>query len=148
LFSKYSTIYLSFDINKMKMKIFANGEFAKRIEELSGQNIFSCYQCGKCSAGCPILPAMDIIPNQIIRLIQLGKKDEVLSSKTPWLCASCLTCSVRCPKGIDLARIMESLRITNLQAKGDFLKLSGFSEKLLLELPQQALVSSFRKFTY
>jgi len=85
--------------------------FMSTIEKMSGQNIRLCYQCGKCSAGCPICQEMDASPNQIIRYIQLGLKEQSLSKNTIWLCASCQTCSTRCPQQLDLAKIMDSLRI-------------------------------------
>lgn len=80
------------------------------VERQSRQNVLDCYQCGKCSAGCPADYAMDLGPRQIIRAIQLGLKKEVLGSSTIWLCVSCETCSARCPAKIDIARVMESLR--------------------------------------
>ncbi len=81
------------------------------VEKQSGQRIFDCYQCGKCSAGCPVDYAMDLGPRQIMRLIQLGQKKDVMQSSTIWLCVSCETCSSRCPAKIDIAKVMESLRI-------------------------------------
>jgi heterodisulfide reductase subunit C len=81
------------------------------VEKQSGQRIFDCYQCGKCSAGCPVDYAMDLGPRQIMRAIQLGLKKEVMQSTTIWLCVSCETCSSRCPAKIDIAKVMESLRI-------------------------------------
>lgn len=81
------------------------------VEKQSGQHIFDCYQCGKCSAGCPVDYAMDLGPRQIMRYIQMGLKKEVMQSTTIWLCVSCETCSSRCPAKIDIAKIMESLRI-------------------------------------
>lgn len=81
------------------------------VEKQSGQHIFDCYQCGKCSAGCPVDYAMDLGPRQIMRYIQMGLKKEVMQSTTIWLCVSCETCSSRCPAKIDIARVMESLRI-------------------------------------
>ncbi|MFQ5866923.1 MAG: 4Fe-4S dicluster domain-containing protein [bacterium] len=85
-------------------------KFVREIEAESKTRIFHCYQCGKCSAGCPIAYEMDYTPNQIIRMIQLGMKDTVLSSNTIWLCASCITCSVRCPREIEIAEVMDVLR--------------------------------------
>jgi heterodisulfide reductase subunit C len=81
------------------------------VEKQSGQHIFDCYQCGKCSAGCPIDYAMDLGPRQIMRYIQMGLKKAVMQSTTIWLCVSCETCSSRCPAKIDIAKVMESLRI-------------------------------------
>lgn len=82
----------------------------KRIEELSGQKISACFQCEKCTNGCPVTFAMDIVPHKAIRLLHLGLVNEVLRSDTIWVCASCETCSTRCPNDIDIARIMDTLR--------------------------------------
>lgn len=84
--------------------------FLKILQNDCGEKISHCYQCGKCSAGCPISFQMDYLPNQIIRMVQLGMEEQVLSSRTIWLCASCLTCSARCPREIDIAEIMDYLR--------------------------------------
>ncbi len=80
------------------------------VEKDCGEKVSHCYQCGKCSAGCPISFEMDYLPNQIMRMVQLGMEKQVLSSRTIWLCASCLTCTVRCPREIDIAEIMDYLR--------------------------------------
>lgn len=84
------------------------------LEELShesGVEFNKCYQCGKCTAGCPVAFAMDKTPREIMRLLQLSMTDEALKSQTIWLCASCQTCSVRCPREVDIATVMESARI-------------------------------------
>jgi heterodisulfide reductase subunit C len=122
-------------------------EFVKKVEELSGQSLLSCYQCGKCSAGCPMSFAMDLLPNQIIRLMQLGLEDDIAKANTIWLCASCITCSVRCPRGVDLARVMEALRAIALRNKTDYVYLTGIPQDMIADLPQIAMVSSFRKHT-
>ena len=122
-------------------------DFAKKVEEISGETLPSCYQCGKCSAGCPMSSAMDLMPNQIVRLVQLGLEDDIANSKTIWLCASCLTCAARCPRGVDLAKIMEALRLLTLRKSIDRVNISEIPEETVAELPQLALVGSFRKLT-
>jgi heterodisulfide reductase subunit C2 len=124
-----------------------NSGFIKKITEVSGQNVYQCYQCGKCSAGCPMASAMDILPNQVIRLAQLGLEEDIVSSKTIWLCASCLTCDARCPKGVDLSKIMEAMRLLTLRKNKNHIDLSKLPPKTIAEMPQIALVSSFRKLT-
>jgi len=69
-----------------------------KIEKEAGTSINLCYQCGKCSAGCPVGFAMDYTPRQVIRLLQLGLVNEALSAESIWICASCETCSARCPR--------------------------------------------------
>jgi heterodisulfide reductase subunit C len=87
----------------------------KLVQELSEQDVKDCYQCGKCSAGCPIAADMDLQPNQVIRLLQLGLVDDALRSRTIWLCASCETCTTRCPREVDLAAVMDALRNLSFQ---------------------------------
>lgn len=122
------------------------GDFVRQIETTSGQQLLVCNQCGKCSAGCPVAFEMDILPNQVIRLAQLGIED-VLESKTIQICTSCLTCMARCPKGIDLSKVMEALRIISLERSGNLLETSDISPELLAELPQLAIIGGFRKFS-
>ena len=81
----------------------------------SGLNIQDCYQCQKCSAGCPVAFAMDYKPNQVMQMVLLGMKERVLSCKTIWVCASCYTCSTRCPNDIDIAGVMDWLRQSALR---------------------------------
>ena len=69
-----------------------------------------CYQCGKCSAGCPVTEEMDLLPHQLMHLLALGQEDRVLASNTAWICASCYTCATRCPNNIDITGVMDDLR--------------------------------------
>jgi heterodisulfide reductase subunit C len=117
------------------------------VEEISGQNIFDCYQCGNCSSGCPMVDYMDITPNQVMRFTQLGAADEVLRSKTIWICSTCLQCSSRCPKGIDVAAVMEAFRNINLRKRIGRVTPDSIDAQTRTELPPIALVSAFRKMT-
>ncbi len=121
--------------------------FVKRVESLSAQDLMACYQCGRCSAGCPMATYMDILPNQIIRFAQMGLRDELLNSEAIWLCVSCLTCNSRCPKGVRIAEVIESLRQILLRTRQDHLRVEELSEEELESIPPIALVSSMRKFT-
>ena len=86
-------------------------DLAREIKERSGENVFLCYQCKKCTAGCPVAPYFDLTPNEVLRACQFGQADLVLNSRTISICAACETCSTRCPQGIDIARIMDELEI-------------------------------------
>ena len=124
------------------------GELLKQVKELSEQNLQACYQCGKCSAGCPSIEAMDVMPSQLIRLVQLGQVEKALATKTIWLCAACHTCKVRCPKGVDLAKIMEALRQIVLRENVNYVHPNAIPEEELEHLPQIALIANFRKLTH
>ncbi|SFM64377.1 4Fe-4S dicluster domain-containing protein [Thermodesulforhabdus norvegica] len=87
-----------------------NYEFAERIPEGFGQKVTLCYQCRKCTAGCPLAFAMDVPPDRIIRLVVLGLEEKVLKSRALWICSSCQTCTTRCPNGIDIAGIIDELK--------------------------------------
>jgi heterodisulfide reductase subunit C len=132
-------------INISRKKI--RDSFVDKVQELSGQNLLACYQCGKCSAGCPAVSDMDILPNQIIRLAQLGLKDELLASTAIWICASCMTCNSRCPKGINIAEVIEALRQILLRKREDHLQVEKLSDKEKEDIPPIALISSMRKYT-
>jgi heterodisulfide reductase subunit C2 len=85
--------------------------FINKVREESGQNPSLCYQCGNCTAGCPYTDYFDYPVSQVMRLLQAGQKDRILNSKAIWLCATCETCTTRCPCQIDVAGIMDTLRI-------------------------------------
>lgn len=121
-------------------------DFVCQVEMISGQNLLACNQCGKCSAGCPVAFSIDVLPSQVIRFAQLGI-EEVLKSQTIWTCAACLTCVSRCPKGIDLPRVMEALRLISMQRDGDQMDAQQLSADVVGDVPQLALIGGFRKFT-
>jgi heterodisulfide reductase subunit C len=122
-------------------------EFIKKVQELSGQNLQLCYQCGLCTGNCPAIANMDISPRRIIELARLGLEEEIASSKTVWICASCLACAVNCPRGFDLAKVMEAIRLLTLRKNIDHVRPEDIPPQERSDLPQIAMVSGLRKFT-
>jgi heterodisulfide reductase subunit B len=80
----------------------------------TGSNPYKCYQCVKCTSGCPLADEFDLAPHQVMRSVQFDD-DSVLESRAIWLCVSCQTCSTRCPQQIDVAGVMDTLRIESRQ---------------------------------
>ena len=122
-------------------------DFVRKVKELSGQNLELCYQCGMCSGNCPAASNMDISPRLIIEMARLGLEEEIAGSKTVWTCASCLACAVNCPRGFDLARVMEAIRLLTLRKNIDRIRPEDIPPQERSELPQIAMVSGLRKFT-
>lgn len=129
-------------LNKEKLQ----SELLRSLKEISAQKIMSCYQCGKCTAGCPLADKMDFVPNEMMRLAMLGEIEDLLKSKAIWLCTSCFQCGTRCPKGIEVHRVFEALRSLALRNGINRTDIEELPEELLDEMPQQAIVAGFRKF--
>src|SRR5574341_617087 len=91
------------------LTVTIHSDLAQRVQGELGQNVYLCYQCVKCTSGCPVAEFFDWQPNQVMRALQLGQEDIALGAQTPWLCASCQTCTTRCPQGLDITAIMEFL---------------------------------------
>ena len=93
-----------------------NQDFVQTVEALSREPILLCFHCHKCTAGCPVVEEMDYGPDRILRMVQLGEKEKLLRSRDIWLCAACETCGTRCPNDIDIARVMDALRLEALRS--------------------------------
>lgn len=106
-------------------------------EKINGVPIQCCYHCRKCTAGCPLAFAMEYNPNKVIKMIQMGRKQEVLNSSSIWLCVSCETCITRCPNEVDIARMMDVLRQTAIESG------VGAKEKNILKF-HEAFLSNIR----
>lgn len=94
-----------------------NSKLLSEVERRSGTLVSRCLQCHKCSTGCPTAPEMDYMSSQVMRLIVLGQEDELLKSKAIWMCASCEACTTRCPMEIDIAGVMDVLRMMAIERK-------------------------------
>ncbi|RKZ01699.1 MAG: heterodisulfide reductase [Candidatus Hydrothermota bacterium] len=122
-------------------------EKVRKVIELSGEDFYACYQCGRCTSGCPAAPFMDIMPNQITKYLQLGMVDELLESNAIWVCFSCYNCVTWCPKGVDIGKLTEALRLLRLRENIDYVKIEELQPEVVGELPPIALVGGFRKLT-
>jgi heterodisulfide reductase subunit C len=122
-------------------------EFIERVEKLSGQDIHKCFQCGTCGGACPMSDQMETVPRKLMRMAQLGLEEAVSDAKTFWTCASCHSCTVNCPRGIDLAKVMEAIRLLALRKNVNKIEPSKLAKETVAEVPQIALVSCFRKLT-
>lgn len=134
------------------MRILINGrtvdqDFIERVEEISGQNITQCMQCGTCSASCPMEKDMEMSPRKVMHLTQMGLREYVEGANTVWICASCHTCEARCPRGIDLPKVMEAIRLLTLRKNKDAVDIGKLEAKVIDEAPQVAMVGCFRKLT-
>ncbi|MCP4634790.1 MAG: heterodisulfide reductase [candidate division Zixibacteria bacterium] len=122
-------------------------KFRRKVMEISGQNIQTCYQCGTCSASCPVGNLIDVLPRRVMTLIQFGQAEALDTAKTQWVCASCHQCMVRCPRGIDITKVMEALRQLTLRQNVDRVKPESIKPEDMKDMPQIAMVSGFRKLT-
>lgn len=122
-------------------------DLAKKIVEMSGAEPMKCMKCGKCSASCPAYDEMDIRPHQFVSYIQNKDVEALLQSKSLWKCLSCFACVERCPRDVKPARIIEAVRQTVIRRQGEsYLPADEIPELLDPEIPQQLLMSAFRKY--
>ena len=141
---------MSLDEVKMTFKVnpkTVKKDFIEKLEELSGQNIQQCFQCGTCTGMCPMVEHMDHTPRKVMHMAQLGLEEELEDVKSCWICASCHSCNVRCPRGVDLPRVMEALRLISLRKNKNYIEPSKLDQETIKDSPQIALVSGFRKLT-
>ena len=125
----------------------ARREELRELRAVSRENISDCMQCGKCSAGCPASADMDLLPHQVVRLLQLGQWEAVADSQSVWNCASCFTCGARCPRNINIASLLEAVRLTLARRPGGSrFTADSAGERWEAAMPQQAMVSAFRKY--
>ncbi|MBC8277424.1 MAG: 4Fe-4S dicluster domain-containing protein [FCB group bacterium] len=124
-----------------------NLDFIRKVEEISGQNFNICMQCGTCSGSCPMKDTMNMTPRQLLHLASLGQLDDVAGANTVWLCASCHQCMVRCPRGVDIPKVMEAIRLLYLRENHDYVDPQKIAKEQVVELPPVAMVACFRKHT-
>ena len=120
---------------------------AEKIKEISGVNPLKCMKCGKCSASCPAFNEMDIKPHQFVSYVQNGDIEALANSESLWKCLSCFACVERCPRDVQPGRLIDAARQLVVRTKGSTgLSPEEIPELLDPEVPQQLLVSAFRRY--
>ena len=120
---------------------------AQKIQEISGVNPYKCMKCGKCTATCPAFDEMDIKPHQFVSYVQNGNIEALANSKSLWKCLSCFACVERCPRDVQPGRVIDAARqIVVRQRGGNYLTAEQIPALLDEELPQQLLVSAYRRY--
>lgn len=122
-------------------------QLKERIQEISGVNPLKCMRCGKCSASCPSYNEMDIKPHQFVSYVINDNLEALMNSKSIYQCLSCFACIERCPRGVEPGKLVDAARQLVVRQKGnDFLTADEIGELLNEDVPQQLLVSAFRKY--
>mgnify|MGYP002409601922 CR=1 FL=1 len=122
-------------------------QFAEEIRRISGVDARKCMKCGKCSGTCPAFDEMDVHPHRFVSMIVHGDMDGLMQSKTLWTCLSCFACVERCPRCVEPARLIEAVRDMVIRQQGkNHMNADDLPGLLDDDLPQQAIVSAFRKY--
>ena len=124
-----------------------NKKQAEKIKEISGANPLKCMKCGKCSASCPAFDEMDIKPHQFVSYVLRDDIESLVQSKSLWKCLSCFACVERCPRDVKPGKLIDAARqLVEREKGGNYLTADEIPSLLDPELPQQLLVSAFRRY--
>ena len=122
----------------------------EQIPRISEVNPLRCMRCGKCSATCPSYEEMEYHPHQFVYMVETGDIEPLLNSESLYKCLSCFACVERCPRGVEPAKLVEAIRLIKIRQK-DANRMTADDVPPAAEadadLPQQAVVSAFRKYT-
>lgn len=125
-----------------------NKNLKEEIVRISGVNPRKCMRCGKCSATCPAYDEMEYHPHQFVYMVESGEIEPLMKSESIYKCLTCFACVERCPRGVEPAKLVEAVRLSVIRQKGEnHLKPENLPEMLDDDMPQQAIVTAFRKFT-
>ena len=118
------------------------------IDITSGVNVRKCMRCGKCTATCPSFNEMKYHPHQFVYMVEKGNIEPLLNSESLYKCLTCFACVERCPRGVEPAKVVEAVRLTAVRKQGNNRLIPDMIPDMLDEdMPQQAIVTAFRKYT-
>ena len=124
-----------------------NKNLQEEIIRRSGVNPVKCMRCGKCSGTCPAYDEMEYHPHQFVYMVETGDIEPLLNSESLYKCLTCFACVDRCPRGVEPAKLVEAVRLEALRQQGnDRMTANDVPKMLDAEIPQQAIVSAFRKY--
>lgn len=119
----------------------------ERVLRISGVNARRCMKCGKCSASCPSYDEMEYHPHQFVYMVESGDVEPLLNSRSIYKCLTCFACVDRCPRGVEPAKLVEAIRLEVIREQGaNHLRADDVPAKIDEDVPQQLLVSAFRKY--
>lgn len=120
----------------------------EQVIRISGVNPLKCMRCGKCSGSCPSYEDMEYHPHQFAYMVEKGEIEKLMNSDSIYKCLTCFACVERCPRNVEPAKLVEAVRLVKIRQQGaNHLSADSIPEKLDEELPQQAIVSAFRKYS-
>lgn len=125
-----------------------NKNLQEQVLRSSGVNVLKCMRCGKCSATCPSYGEMEYHPHQFVYMVEKGNIEPLLDSESLYKCLTCFACVERCPRGVEPAKVVEAVRLAAVRKQGgNHLLPEQIPSMLDDDLPQQAIVTAFRKYT-
>ena len=125
-----------------------NKNLQEQIIRSSGVNVLKCMRCGKCSGTCPSYGEMEYHPHQFVYMVERGEIEPLLRSKSLYKCLTCFACVERCPRNVEPAKVVEAVRLAAVRQQGNnHLTPVQIPDMLDEDLPQQAIVTAFRKYT-
>ncbi|MBR2282853.1 MAG: 4Fe-4S dicluster domain-containing protein [Ruminococcus sp.] len=120
----------------------------EQILRSSGVNVLKCMRCGKCSGTCPSYDEMEYHPHQFVYMVEKGDIQKLMESESIYKCLTCFACVERCPRNVEPAKVVEAVRLAAIRQQGNNhltpVQIPGMLDE---DLPQQAIVTAFRKYT-
>jgi heterodisulfide reductase subunit C len=125
-----------------------NNNLKEQVLRSSGVNVLKCMRCGKCSGTCPSYDEMEYHPHQFVYMVEKGDIEKLMNSKSIYKCLTCFACVERCPRNVEPAKVVEAVRLAAIRQQGNNHLIPDQIPSMLDEdLPQQAIVTAFRKYT-